>query len=108
MIIASVRIVLLPKRRTEILEILRHVQSLMRSSPGCVSCTIYEEQGEAPAILFLEQWRSREELHRHIQSPLYLQLLAAMDLASEQPEIRFYEVTKSQGMELVEALRSRE
>jgi hypothetical protein len=47
-----------------------------------------------------------EELHRHIQSPLYLQILAAIDLASELPEICFQEVASSQGLELIEALRT--
>jgi quinol monooxygenase YgiN len=105
MIIASVRIVLLPEKRAEILEVLQYVKGLMRAWSGCISCGIYEEHGESPAILFLEQWRSREELHQYIRSPLYLQVLTAMDLASELPEIHFHEVTNSQGMELIEALR---
>ncbi|MGH7492603.1 MAG: putative quinol monooxygenase [bacterium] len=105
MIIASVRIVLLSEKRDEILEVLSHVQGLMRSLSGCLSCAIYEEYGEPPAILYLEQWRSKEDLYRHIRSPWYLQVLAAMDLASEQPEISFHEVANSHGMELIEALR---
>jgi quinol monooxygenase YgiN len=106
MIIASLKIIPLSGKREEILGILRHVQGLMRASVGCISCAIYEEYEEARAILYSEQWRSQEELHRHIQSPLYLQVLTAMDLASEPPEIRFHEVATSQGMELIEALRS--
>ena len=108
MIIASMRIVPLPEKRVEILDVLLHVQGLMRASSGCVSCDIYEEYGEAQAILYLEQWRSRAELQRHIKSPLYLQVLTAMDLASELPEIRFHDVAGSQGMEWIEALRGSE
>ena len=105
MIIASARIIPLPDKRIDVLEILRHVQNRMRASSGCISCTIYEEDGETAAILYLELWRSQEELQRHIQSPLYLQILTAIDLASELPEIRFDEVANSQGLELIEALR---
>src|SRR5574341_1015891 len=92
MIIASVKIVPLPEKRVEILEVLRHVQGLMRASTGCIACAIYEECADEPAIFYLEQWRSQEELHQHIQSPLYLQVLNAMDLAREPPEIRYHEV----------------
>lgn len=105
MIIASVRIVPLPEKRVEILDVLRHVQAMMHASAGCIACTVYEECGEEPSILYFEQWRSQEELHRHIQSHLYLQILTAMDLAREPPEILFHEVARSQGMELIEALR---
>jgi quinol monooxygenase YgiN len=105
MIIATVRIVPLPEKRAEILDVLRHVQSLMHASAGCLSCAIYEEHGETRAILYLEQWRSEEELRRHIQSPVYLQILTAVDLACELPEMRFHEVANSHGMEFIEALR---
>jgi|WetSurMetagenome_2_1015567.scaffolds.fasta_scaffold671230_2 quinol monooxygenase YgiN len=57
------------------------------------------------AILYLEQWESKEDLYLHIQSPLYLWLLAAMELASEPPEVHFHEIADSQGLELVETLR---
>ncbi len=105
MTIASLRIIPLPGKREEILGILRHVEGSMRASPGCVVCAICEGCGDDPVILYIEQWRSEAELHRHIQSQLYLQILAAMDLASEPPEINFYQVANSQGMELIEALR---
>ncbi len=106
MIIACVRIIPLPGKREEILGILRHVQSMMHASAGCSACAIYEESADEPAILYLEQWRSQKELHCHIQSNLYLQVLTAMDFAREPPEICFHEVANSQGMELIEALRT--
>lgn len=108
MIIASVRIIPLPGKRVEVLDVLRHVQGQTRASPGSICCAIYEESADEPAILYLEHWRSQKDLHRHIQSRSYLQVLAAMDLASEAPEISFHEVASSQGMELIEALRGSE
>jgi len=106
MIIASVRIIPLTGKRVEILEILRHVQALLRASVGCLSSYIYEECDDDQAILYLEEWRSTDELHRHIESREYLEIMAAMELASEAPQIRFDEVACSQSMELIEALRA--
>jgi quinol monooxygenase YgiN len=54
---------------------------------------------------YLERWRSAEELHRHIQSNLYLGVLNAIDLANGPPDISFYEVSGTKSMELVVALR---
>jgi quinol monooxygenase YgiN len=108
MIIASVKIIPLPGKRVEVLEVLRHVQCLMRASAGLISCTIYEECADEPTILYLEHWRSQIDLYRHIQSRLYLQVLTAMDFAREPPEICFHEVANSHGMELIERLRARE
>jgi quinol monooxygenase YgiN len=53
----------------------------------------------------LERWRSREDLYRHIQSSLYLAILNAMDLGQEAPEISFHEVSDTESMDLIEALR---
>lgn len=46
-----------------------------------------------------------EELHRHIQSNLYLGILNAMHLANDPPEVNFYEVANTKPMEIVAALR---
>jgi quinol monooxygenase YgiN len=108
MIIACVRIIPLPGKQEEILGILRHVQGMMHATTGCLACSIYEECADEPAIFYVEQWRSQKELHRHIQSRLYLQVLTALDLAREPPEICFHEVASSQNMELIAALRAGE
>jgi quinol monooxygenase YgiN len=67
---------------------------------------VYETGDQNQTILYLERWRSTEELHRHIQSGLYLGVLTAIDLASAPPDIRFYDVTDTKSMKLIAALRS--
>ena len=60
------------------------------------------------AILYVERWGTREALQRHVRSDMYIRLLHAMDLASEPPEIFFYEVSGEKGMELIRELREQE
>ena len=50
--------------------------------------------------------KSAEELHRHIQSNLYLGLLPAMDLAIGPGNVSNYEISETRYMELIAALRS--
>jgi hypothetical protein len=56
----------------------------------------------------MEQWESKEDLNRHIQSSLYNWILSAMELASEVPKIYFHEVSKTTGMDLIQTLRTQE
>jgi quinol monooxygenase YgiN len=90
-------------KRQEVVAIFRSLGGPLRVRQDCLACEVYEAlEGE---ILYLEQWRSAEALHRHIQSALYMRILTAMELAAEAPEIHFHEVAGSKGMELIEALR---
>ena len=85
---------------------MRYCVDGLQMKPGCLGSGVYEANGENQTILYLERWASAEELHRHIQSNLYLGVLAAMDLASSPPDVSFYEVGETQSMELIAALRS--
>lgn len=37
-----------------------------RSEPGCLRYDLYQQPGQ---FLFIEQWRSAEDLERHLQQP---------------------------------------
>ena len=94
------------RSRGQILELLRYCADDLRTKPGCLGTGIYEAGDQNETILYLERWRSAEDLHRHIQSNLYLGVLNAMDLANAPPDVRYYEVSETKSMELIAALRS--
>ena len=87
-------------------DILRTMENLTRSKPGCQCCCIYEQLNDNHAVLYVEQWESREALQQHVRSTMYMRLLTAMELSSEAPEIQFYEVSQTMGMEMIEEERS--
>ncbi len=105
MMLAIIKIVPLPDKRNELLDILISMKTHTVMSLGCLSCSIYEEHGAKAAIVYFEQWQSPDALHRHIRSNLYLWLLQAMELSSEKPEIYFTNVENANGMELIKELR---
>jgi quinol monooxygenase YgiN len=94
-----------PRSREEILELLRYCMDGVRTKTGCLGTMVYEAGDQNETILYLERWRSAEDLHRHIQSNLYLGVLNAMDLANAPPDVRYYEVSETKSMELIAALR---
>jgi quinol monooxygenase YgiN len=105
MIIALVELLPSPGSKQSILEILRIAQRSARTKAACVGCDIYETVDTSHKILYLEQWRNVEALHRHIQSSVYLRVLNAMDLSAEPPTVVFHKVSDTKSMDLIESLR---
>ena len=102
MIISTVRIAVGVKKKDEILRILFSIKGPTESESHCVSCRIYTEPRNEKHITYEEVWQNEESLYQHLRSPQYRNLLAAMDLSSEPPEVKFITVLKTEGMELVQ------
>ena len=105
MIISLLKMKPIPEKKNAILGILQYVKERLMLMRGCLESVIYQEYDPDPAILYLEHWQSREEMERIIQSDVYLGVLNAMDLCREKPEINFYEISDTKGMEWIAALR---
>jgi quinol monooxygenase YgiN len=102
MIVGTLRILPLPDRRLQVLEILRSVQGPLLAQPGCAGCHIYAELGSEPAIVFVERWQSEAALTLHIRSEAYRRILGACEFSGAPPEFRFDKVSNTQGIELIE------
>lgn len=103
--IVLVKITPAPQHRQEALEILRHVEGPTSVNLDCIMCAIYERFGEDPTLLYMEQWKTLTALRRHIQSSMFTNILAAMEMSAIPPEIHFFETARTWGLELVESLR---
>jgi quinol monooxygenase YgiN len=106
MINGTIRILPLPERRAEVLEVFQTIQGPVLAQPGCAACTIYEEQGPEGAVVLVESWETQEALERHLRSEAYRRILGAMELSDGQPEVRFDHVSATEGMELITRMRS--
>lgn len=60
-----------------------------RSEAGCISYDLHQDIDNPAVMVFLESWKSKEDLDKHLQMP-YLQSLLGMvgELCAEPPEIR--------------------
>jgi quinol monooxygenase YgiN len=105
MILTALKLIPRVEKRREMIEILTRIESRTQLIFGCESSSVFVQVSPEQAILYVETWLSEEELHRHIQSDLYLWILAAMELASEPPEICFHQISDTRGLEMVESLR---
>ena len=105
MINAMLTIKVLPGKRKAAIDILRSMERPLHLKKELLLCKIYETDQEEDEILYVEQWRTKEALSRHIQSDLYMRILEVMELSAVSPQLSFQEVSEIRGIDLVIALR---
>jgi quinol monooxygenase YgiN len=106
MIHATIRMRMPGQKLREAVEILRAAAERTRVQPGCISCRIYHDELEADVIMVEEHWRTQEEHACHLRSAEYRNVLLVVEMARENPEIKFSEFSESTGVETVEKARS--
>jgi len=101
-ILVTLKMIVRPERRSDLLETMRGMLEPSRVERGCLSYCFYEDVENSNAFVLLEEWATQEDLERHISKDNQRRLLALMDLLSEQPELRFNTVSHTAGMDLIE------
>ena len=105
MINALLRIPVSRDKQQEVIRLLRSLIEPTRVEHGCISCRLYREVTEQGVLTWVEEWETHEDLERHLQSPRYKKILAALDMSDTQPEVRFETVVETRGMQLIEEAR---
>ncbi|MGA7410373.1 MAG: antibiotic biosynthesis monooxygenase family protein [Bryobacteraceae bacterium] len=106
MIIESVRIAVKPAKREQFRRALAAWSGPTAVQSGCVTCRILQEGGDLDAFFYEAQWRSREDLLRHLRSEHYKRLLILMEFGTGPPLVEFHTVAETQGLDLIEYARS--
>jgi quinol monooxygenase YgiN len=89
-------------------DFLRGVGALLEPTgvaPGCLGCRLYADVFSEDTFLLVEEWASQSALDQHLASDACKTLVAAMEMALQSPIIRFDEVARSAGIEVMEAAR---
>jgi len=103
--IVSYTIVVPTGRKEEFLNALRSFKGPTEVAPGCIRCRILQDMDNQQLLTYSEEWRTDKNLEDHIRSARYHQLLVIVDQSVAKPEIRYQSVTKTNGLERIEALR---
>jgi quinol monooxygenase YgiN len=107
MIMSTLRIVVPPAKRNEVVRTLNSLLGPTQVQPGCISCRIYSEVEDKNVLILLEEWNSQADVDRHLRSNDYKKVLAVMDMSNTQPEIKFNTISDTKGMETIEAAREK-
>jgi len=101
-ILVTLKMIVQPERRSDLLEAMRGMLEPARVERGCLSYSLYEDVENSNTFVLLEEWATQEDIERHISTDNQRRLLALMDLLSAQPELRFNTVSHTAGMDLIE------
>jgi quinol monooxygenase YgiN len=106
MVISTLRILMAPQARAEVVQTLTAQLGSTRVQPGCRKCDLYQDVENPEAITLVEEWESQGDLSLRLRSEDYRAVLAAIELLQEQPEIYFDTVIRRGGLEVIVAARS--
>jgi quinol monooxygenase YgiN len=106
MVIVTLRMKVPDGKRMTFLDAARLITGPTRVQPGCISCRFYQDIDDPAAVLLVEEWESQESLDRHVRSDDYRIILSLMELSIKAPEIKFNTISKTDAMEVIEALRT--
>lgn len=96
-----------PRKVRALTEALQALAKSARAEPGCVRVDVYKTVGASPHILcYGETWESETGLRRMIASKHFSQLASLMELSNEPPDCQFRFISKTQGLEFAEQVRS--
>jgi quinol monooxygenase YgiN len=104
--IVTLRIKVPRERRRDFMDSAQLIVEPTRIQPGCISCRLYQDSDEPDVVLLVEEWESRKELDRHINSDQYRIILSLMEASDQFPEIKLNTISKTEGLEAIEAVRS--
>ena len=95
-----------PEKYNIALQLVRSMLGPTKARPGCAGITFYQDTDAANTMILLEEWEDWTSMEGHIRSESYRNILALMDLSNEQPDIRMYEISKIEGMKIIEGIRA--
>lgn len=105
--LVTLRMIVLPERRSDLLETIRGMLEPARVERGCLSYRLYEDVEDRNAFVLVEEWKTQKDLESHIRSDSQRRLLALTDILSRQPELQFNTVSQTAGMELIDEVLHR-
>ena len=107
MIIVRITMNVLPEKQLEVMQTLLSMIEPMGKEAGCLSYAVFCDIEDKSLFSLLGEWETREDLDHHIKSHRFGILLGTKTLLCEPPKIQIYTVSQSEGMEVVDAVRSK-
>ena len=105
--IVTLRIKVPQDQRNRFLDAARRVVGPTEVQPGCISCRFYQDVNDPDAVFLVEEWQTRQELDQHLTSQEYRIVLSLVDMSEKPPEFKISTISKTEGLEALEAMRSK-
>jgi quinol monooxygenase YgiN len=106
LIVFSLQITAPDERRTVLLRTLAAMLGPTRVAPGCLEARLYSDLDPRKTVLLVEDWDSREQFERNLDSAKLNAIVAAIELSSEPPVVRIDTVERREGMDVLTPFRA--
>jgi quinol monooxygenase YgiN len=107
MIIVRITMNVIPEKQLEVTQTLLSMIEPTGKEAGCLSYAVFCDIEDKNRFSLLEEWETRENLDHHIRSHRFGVLLGSKTLLCEPPKIQINMVSQSEGMEAIDAVRSK-
>jgi quinol monooxygenase YgiN len=99
LIIFFMEIVAPDKKRTAILRTLGSLLGPTRVAPGCMNARLYADLDKRKSLILVEEWQSREQFERNLDSSKLSTIVAAIELSDEAPVVHVDSVERQEGVD---------
>ena len=93
------------ENQREFIQTTEIVMKKIRKEKGCLSCHLVKDTENEKVFLLMEEWKTREDLFRHVCSDCFGALSGALQLLSNKTETKIYSVSLTQGIEMLTKVR---
>jgi quinol monooxygenase YgiN len=97
----------LPEKQLEVTQTLLSMIEPTGKEAGCLSYAVFCDIEDRNSFVLLQEWKTREDLDRHIRSHRFGVLLGTKTLLGKPPKIQIHTVSQSEGMEAIQEVRSK-
>jgi len=105
MIVVRIILDVLAEKKLELSQTLLSLIEPVERETGCKNCAVFCDIHDGNRFCLIEEWETREDMERHINSHRFGVLLGTKILLRKPLNIRIYTVSHLQGMEAIEAIR---
>jgi quinol monooxygenase YgiN len=99
LIVFSMQFVAPDERRTAILRTISSLLAPARVAPGCIKAQLYADLDKRKTLFLVEEWKSREQFERNLDTAKLNAIVAAIELSSEAPVVCVDSVEREEGVD---------
>lgn len=106
MIVLRITFDVFPEKQLEVVQTLLSMVEPVGKEAGCLSYAVFCDIVNKNRFSMLGEWETREDLNHHFMSQRFGALLGTKSLLDTPMQIQIHTVSRSEGMEAIEAARS--
>jgi len=99
----SIRLVSSDESLIAILSTLDSLLGPTKVAPGCLGARLYTDLKQSNALFFVEEWASREQFEKNLDTAKLRTIVAAIELSSQAPVVRVDLVEREEGVDALAA-----